>query len=63
MVALVGPSGSGKRYIVKFNRFIGRIKKGKNFLNQKLLDPTSVKDRNKIRLNEIGFFSISQIIT
>jgi len=31
------------------------IKKGKIFLNQKLINPTSAKDRNNIRLNEIGF--------
>ena len=55
MVALVGPSGSGKSTLLNLIGLLEELKKGKIFLNQKLINPTSVKDRNNIRLNEIGF--------
>ena len=55
MVALVGPSGSGKSTLLNLIGLLEELKVGKIFLNQKLINPTSVKERNIIRLNEIGF--------
>ena len=52
---IVGPSGSGKSTLLNLIGLLEELKKGKIFLNQKLINPTSAKDRNNIRLNEIGF--------
>ena len=55
MVALVGPSGSGKSTLLNLIGLLEELKSGKIYLNKKLINPNSVNDRNKIRLNEIGF--------
>ena len=55
MVALVGPSGSGKSTLLNLVGLLEELKTGKIFLNNKLINPTSIGDRNNIRLNEIGF--------
>ena len=55
MVALVGPSGSGKSTLLNLIGLLEELKTGKIFLNNKLINPTSIDDRNNIRLNEIGF--------
>ena len=55
MVALVGPSGSGKSTLLNLVGLLEELKIGKIFLNNKLINPTSIGNRNKIRLNEIGF--------
>ena len=43
MVALVGPSGSGKSTLLNLIGLLEELKKGKIFLNKKLINPTSVK--------------------
>ena len=55
MVALVGPSGSGKSTLLNLVGLLEELKIGKIFLNNKLINPTSIDNRNNIRLNEIGF--------
>ena len=55
MVALVGPSGSGKSTLLNLIGLLEELKSGNIYLNKKLINPNSVNDRNKIRLNEIGF--------
>ncbi len=55
MVALVGPSGSGKSTLLNLIGLLEELKTGKIFLNNKLINPTAIDDRNNIRLNEIGF--------
>ena len=54
-LGIIGPVGSGKSTLLNLIGLLEELKKGKIFLNKKLINPTSVKDRNNIRLNEIGF--------
>ena len=55
MVALVGPSGSGKSTLLNLVGLLEELKIGKIFLNNTLINPTSINNRNNVRLNEIGF--------